>query len=97
MEISYSDPIVNEDGSIIIEQVSVVGGDELPNGIKRRELKVIQELYPNLDLLEKTISKAKSNYENTDLQGDKTVKQLEQEKSALRELEKAVEKVKSNN
>ena len=95
MEITYGDPIINEDGSIIIEQVTVVGSDELSNGIKRRELKVIQELYPNLELLEETIKKAKSNYENVEMQGDKTVGQLDQEKKALKELEKAVKKIKS--
>lgn len=94
MEIVYSDPIVNADGTIIIEQVSVLSGDELPNGIKRRELKVIQELYPNLDLLEETIKRAKANYENVELQGDKTVAQLEQEKKALKDLIKAVSKIK---
>ena len=93
MEISYSEPIVNEDGTILVEQVSILGSDELPNGIKRRELKVIQELYPNLELLKETIERARSNYENIEMQGHKSVAQLAQEKASLTELENYVAKL----
>jgi len=91
MQIKYSDPVVNSDGSINIEQIILINQDVLKNGIKRRELKVIQENYPDLELLKETISRARENYQNVELQGHKSVAQLEAEKSSLEELSKKVE------
>lgn len=93
MEINYSKPVVNEDGTILVEQVSMLESDELPNGIKRRELKVIQELYPNMELLKETIERARTNYNNVEMQGHKSVAQLEQEKASLEELANYVDEL----
>lgn len=87
MKISYNKPVLNEDGSILIEQVSVLATKEIPNRIKVREIKVIQELYPDLKILQETISRAKANYEDVKQQGHKSVKQLDQEKKSLLQLE----------
>ena len=91
--IMYSQPVVNQDGTIMIEQVTMVHANEMKNGIKVRELKVIQELYPNIDLLRETIRQAKVNYENTELQAEKPVALLEQEKKALEGLIQMVNQI----
>ena len=90
MNINYSKPVVNDDGTILIEQVTVFEAQEMPNGIRTRELKIIQELYPNLGLLKETISRAKANYEDVEKQAHKSVIQLDQEKKALVQLEEMV-------
>jgi len=89
----YSQPGVNPDGTIMVEQVTMLHGSEMENGIKVRELKVIQELYPNIALLRETILQAKVNYENTELQGEKPVALLEQEKKALETLIQMVNQI----
>lgn len=91
MQIKYSKPVLNPDGTIMVEQVIVLSSDIMSNGIKRRELQVIQELYPNVELLKETISKARENYQDLSLQGHKSVEQLEQEKRSLEELSAMVE------
>ncbi len=87
MKVFYRKPQFTEDKKIIIEQVYDFGDELMTNGILRKELKVILEKYPSLDLLLVTIAKAQENYNNIELQGNKTVKQLEQEKKALTELQ----------
>lgn len=89
----YSQPVVNPDGSIMVEQVTMVHADEMENGIKVRELKVIQELYPNITLLRETIMRAKVNYDDATLQAEKPVVLLEQEKKALEGLIQMVNQI----
>lgn len=91
MRIYYKKPFVQEDGSVVLDQVTLMREGTLENGIQRRELKVIQELYPSLELLKETISMAAKNYENTQMQQHKSVGQLEAEKAALQDL---IEKIK---
>ncbi len=86
MRIYYKTPFIQEDGSVVLDQVTLIREGKMDNGILRRELKVIQELYPNLELLKETISLAAKNYENTALQQNKSVGQLEAEKAALKDL-----------
>ena len=86
MQISYNKPKLNDDGTVLLEQVSVMRATEMPNGIRKRELKVIQELYPDVKLLKETIAMAAKNYEDESKQGHKTVEQLGQEKKALEQL-----------
>lgn len=93
MEIFYKKPFLQEDGTVVLDQVTVIREGELPQGIKRRELKVIQELYPSLELLKKTITMAAQNYNDTDMQSDKSVGQLEAEKTALLDLKKMVDEM----
>lgn len=95
MRLYYRKPVVTKDNQIVIEQVTEGKAEALPNGIRRKEISIIAELYPNLELLEQTIAAAERNYNNLKLQGKKTVFQLEAEKKALQSLKGMVEKLKS--
>jgi hypothetical protein len=87
MNVFYKKPVITEDKRVIIEQVYELGEEKLPNGILRKELKVIMEMYPTVELLLETIAKASQNYNNVALQGHKSVLQLELEKKALVDLQ----------
>jgi len=95
MRLYYKKPVVTADNKIVIEQVTEGKPEALPNGIKRKEISIIAELYPSLELLEQTMAAAERNYRNLKLQGKKTVFQLEAEKRALRELKAMVDDMKS--
>ena len=87
MNIYYKKPVITEEKRVIIEQVYELGEEILVNGIIRKELKVIVEIYPSIELLLETISIATMNYNNVSLHGHKTVMQLEMEKKALVDLQ----------
>ena len=87
MNVYYNKPVITEDKRVVIEQVYDFGDEKLPNGILRKELKVIMEMYPTIDLLLETIAKAQQNYNNIELQGHKSVIQLELEKKSLVDLQ----------
>lgn len=95
MRLYYRKPVVTKDNQIVIEQVTEGKAEALPNGIRRKEISIIAELYPSLELLEQTIAAAERNYNNLKLQGKKTVFQLEAEKTALQDLKGMIEKMKS--
>lgn len=86
MHIYYKQPVLLEDGKILLEQVTEIAEDVTPNGIVRKESSTITEIYPSKQLFEQTISLAAKNYQNLDLQKNKTVGQLEAERNALKEL-----------
>ncbi len=87
MNVFYKKPLIREDKSVAIEQIYELGEETLPNGIRRKELKVIMELYPSVELLLETIARASQNYNNIQMQGHKSVMQLELEKKALVDLQ----------
>ncbi len=95
MRLYYRKPVITKDNQIVVEQVSEGKAEALPNGIRRKEISIIAELYPSLELLEQTMAAAERNYNNLKLQGKKTVFQLEAEKKALAQLKVMVEELKS--
>ena len=91
MNIYYKKPFLQDDGRIVVEQVTEYPESEIAHGILKRELYIVQELYPNIGVLNQTIETAEANYNNVELQGHKSVSQLEAEKKALAVLKEMVE------
>ena len=90
MDLYYKKPFLQEDGKIVVDQVTEFDTEEIAHGILKREIHIVQELYPNIEILNLTISQAEQNYSNLEMQGDKSVAQLEAEKKALSDLKEQV-------
>lgn len=95
MMVYYKKPFLQEDGKIVVEQVTQTEEEEIAHGILKCEILIVKELYPNMEVLKNTIEQAHKNYNNPKLQADKTVGQLEMEKKALEELKKMVKELKA--
>ncbi len=93
MRIYYRDPEVQEDGSILLEQVAESGEMQLPLGIKKQELLVTREWYPSKDLLIRTVKEVEASYENPALHGGKSMIHLQLEKEAMKDLKEMIKKL----